>query len=204
MKKLILIASAALMLSACDKAGNSNPNDTTQENIQPVTEHAELTVVEKEDLNSLRTSPIEETANQAEYYLNHLESSSVQEIRAFIKKGLEEWEAFNSERADPNDPPLADFTDSDVAMEYRLEVKNHVYGSSVVETAYLNLISLSDSIELDKLIVNRGNCRADYRSGANPITYGNSMRFFLNCDPRNIREVIAVLKDGRQILMSPQ
>jgi hypothetical protein len=89
-------------------------------------------------------------------------------------------------------------------MQYRIEVKNQVFGSSVVETAYLNLISLSDSIEMDKLIVNRGNCRADYRSGANPITYGNSMRFFLNCDPRNIREVTAVLKDGRQIVMSPQ
>jgi hypothetical protein len=30
------------------------------------------------------------------------------------------------------------------------------------------------------------------------------MRFFLNCDPRNVREVVAVLKDGREIVMSPQ
>ena len=190
------------MVTGCDKTKTDAPDKTTQAEVQPVTEHAELTVVEKEDLNSLRTSPIEETANQAEFYLNHLDTSSVQEMRAFIKNGLEEWEAFNSERADPNDPPLPENTEAN--MEYRIDVKNHVYGSSVVETAYLNLISLSDSIEMDKLIVNRGNCRADYRSGANPITYGNSMRFFLNCDPRNIREVTAVLKDGRQVVMSPQ
>lgn len=202
MKRLIILTSVALMVTGCDKTKTDTPDKTTQAEVQPVTEHAELTVVEKEDLNSLRTSPIEETANQAEFYLNHLDTSSVQEMRAFIKNGLEEWEAFNSERADPNDPPLPENTEA--SMEYRIEVKNHVYGSSVVETAYLNLISLSDSIEMDKLIVNRGNCRADYRSGANPITYGNSMRFFLNCDPRNIREVTAVLKDGRQVVMSPQ
>ncbi|MCU4368291.1 hypothetical protein [Acinetobacter courvalinii] len=202
MKRLIMLTSFALMVTGCDKTKTDTPDKTPQVEVQPATEHAELTVVEKEDLNSLRTSPIEETANQTEFYLNHLETSSVQEMRAFIKKGLEEWEAFNSERADPNDPPLSENTEA--SMEYRIEVKNHVYGSSVVETAYLNLISLSDSIEMDKLVVNRGNCRADYRSGANPITYGNSMRFFLNCDPRNIREVTAVLRDGRQVVMSPQ
>jgi len=202
MKRLIILTSIALMVAGCDKTKTDTSDKATQAEAQPVTEHAELTVVEKEDLNSLRTSPIEETANQAEYYLNHLETSSVQEMRVFIKNGLEEWEAFNSERADPNAPPLPENTEAN--MEYRIEVKNHVYGSSVVETAYLNLISLSDSIEMDKLIVNRGNCRADYRSGANPITYGNSMRFFLNCDPRNIREVTAVLKDGRQIVMTSQ
>ncbi len=40
---------------------------------------------------------------------------------------------------------------TEASMEYRIEVKNHVYGSTVVETAYLNLISLSDSIEMDKI-----------------------------------------------------
>ncbi len=127
----------------------------------------------------------------------------VQEIREFITKGWDEWETLNRQEAE-KDVQQAPSDQSDATMQYRIEVKNQVFGSSVVETAYLNLISLSDSIEMDKLIVNRGNCRADYRSGANPITYGNSMRFFLNCDPRNIREVTAVLKDGRQIVMSPQ
>ena len=127
----------------------------------------------------------------------------VQEIREFITKGWDEWETLNRQEAE-KDVQQAPSDQSDATMQYRIEVKNQVFGSSVVETTYLNLISLSDSIEMDKLIVNRGNCRADYRSGANPITYGNSMRFFLNCDPRNIREVTAVLKDGRQIVMSPQ
>ncbi|GIT84542.1 hypothetical protein DSM16313_23240 [Acinetobacter seohaensis] len=202
MKKLIILISVVLLVTGCDKAKTGTSDKTIQSEIQPVVEHAELTVVEKEDLNSLRTSPIEETAIQAGYYLNSLETSSVQEMREFIKKGLEEWEAFNSVRADPNDPELVENTDAN--MEYRIEMKNYVFGSSLVETAYLHLISLSDSIEVARLLVNRGNCRADYRDGANPITYGNSMRFFLDCDPRNIREVTVILKDGRQIVMTPK
>lgn len=88
-------------------------------------------------------------------------------------------------------------------MQYRIEIKNQVFGGKhEVETAYLHLISLSDSITLDRVVV--GNCRADYRDGANPILYGKTMRFFLNCDPRNVREVVAVLKDGREIVMTAQ
>jgi len=89
MKRLIILTSVALMVTGCDKTKTDVQDKTRQAEVQPITEHTELTVVEKEDLNSLRTSPIEETANQAEYYLNHLETSSVQEMRAFIKNGLE-------------------------------------------------------------------------------------------------------------------
>lgn len=202
----MMLASIAMLTVGCEKkpeAAQAQNTAVQTEQIKPKEQTDKLTEKELQDLESLEKSPNEETASLAGYYLSNLEVTPVQEIREFITKGWDEWETLNRQEAE-KDVQQAPSDQSDATMQYRIEVKNQVFGSSVVETAYLNLISLSDSIEMDKLIVNRGNCRADYRSGANPITYGNSMRFFLNCDPRNIREVTAVLKDGRQIVMSPQ
>ena len=206
MKKIMMLATIAMLTVGCEKkpeAAQAQNTAVQTEQIKPKEQTDKLTEKELQDLESLEKSPSEETASLAGYYLSNLEVTPVQEIREFITKGWDEWETLNRQEAE-KDVQQAPSDQSDATMQYRIEVKNQVFGSSVVETAYLNLISLSDSIEMDKLIVNRGNCKADYRSGANPITYGNSMRFFLNCDPRNIREVTAVLKDGRQIVMSPQ
>lgn len=202
----MMLATIAMLTVGCEKkpeAAQAQNTAVQTEQVKPKEQTDKLTEKELQDLESLEKSPSEETASLAGYYLSNLEVTPVQEIREFITKGWDEWETLNRQEAE-KDVQQAPSDQSDATMQYRIEVKNQVFGSSVVETAYLNLISLSDSIEMDKLIVNRGNCRADYRSGANPITYGNSMRFFLNCDPRNIREVTAVLKDGRQIVMSPQ
>ena len=202
----MMLATIAMLTVGCEKkpeAAQAQNTAVQTEQIKPKEQTDKLTEKELQDLESLEKSPSEETASLAGYYLSNLEVTPVQEIREFITKGWDEWETLNRQEAE-KDVQQAPSDQSDATMQYRIEVKNQVFGSSVVETAYLNLISLSDSIEMDKLIVNRGNCKADYRSGANPITYGNSMRFFLNCDPRNIREVTAVLKDGRQIVMSPQ
>ena len=203
MKKIMMLATIAMLTVGCEKKPEVQNTAVQTEQVKPKEQTDKLTEKELQDLQSLEKSPSEETASLAGYYLSNLEVTPVQEIREFITKGWDEWETLNRQEAE-KDVQQAPSDQSDATMQYRIEVKNQVFGSSVVETAYLNLISLSDSIEMDKLIVNRGNCRADYRSGANPITYGNSMRFFLNCDPRNIREVTAVLKDGRQIVMSPQ
>lgn len=203
MKKIMMLATIAMLTVGCEKKPEVQNTAVQTEQVKPKEQTDKLTEKELQDLESLEKSPSEETASLAGYYLSNLEVTPVQEIREFITKGWDEWETLNRQEAE-KDVQQAPSDQSDATMQYRIEVKNQVFGSSVVETAYLNLISLSDSIEMDKLIVNRGNCRADYRSGANPITYGNSMRFFLNCDPRNIREVTAVLKDGRQIVMSPQ
>ena len=53
MKKLIILISVVLLVTGCDKAKTGTSDKTIQSEIQPVVEHAELTVVEKEDLNSL-------------------------------------------------------------------------------------------------------------------------------------------------------
>lgn len=207
MKKIMMLATIAMLTVGCDKQPEAAqaPNTAVKtEAVKAKVQTDKLTEKELQDLESLEKSPSEETAATAGYYLSNLEVTPVAEIREFIAKGWEEWETLNRQEAE-KDEQQAPSDQGDASMQYRIEVKNQVFGpNNVVETAYLHLISLSDRIVLDRVVVNRGNCKADYRDGANPILYGKTMRFFLNCDPRNVREVVAVLKDGREIVMSPQ
>ena len=193
-----------MLTAGCDKSPVSAQNTvTTTEEIKPKAQVDKLTEKEIQDLESLEKSPSEETASTAGYYLSNLEVTPVQEMREFIAKGKNEGEQLNRHEADNQSQETSN--QGDVSMSYRIDVKTQVFGpNSVVETAYLHLISQSDSIDMKQVIVNRGNCKADYRDGANPILYGQSMRFLLNCNPRNVREVKAVLTDGREIVMSPQ
>ncbi|EOR09931.1 MULTISPECIES: hypothetical protein [Acinetobacter] len=207
MKKIIMLATIAMLTVGCEKqpeAARAQNSVVQTEQVKAKLQTEKLTEKELQDLESLEKSPSEETAATAGYYLSNLEVTPVTEIREFIAKGWEEWETLNRQEAE-KDAQQAPSDQGDASMQYRIEIKNQVFGGKhEVETAYLHLISLSDSITLDRVVVNRGNCRADYRDGANPILYGKTMRFFLNCDPRNVREVVAVLKDGREIVMSPQ
>ena len=206
MKKIMMLVTVAMLTVGCEKkpeAAQAQNTAVKTEEVKPKAQADKLTEKEIQDLESLEKSPSEETASMAGYYLSNLEVTPVQEMRDFIAKGWDEWETLNRQEAEKEYQETSD--QGDATMQYRIEVKNQVFGpNNVVETAYLHLISLSDSITLDRVVVNRGNCKADYRDGANPILYGKSMRFFLNCDPRNVREVVAVLKDGREIVMSSQ
>ena len=207
MKKIMMLATIAMLTVGCDKQSEvtQEPNSALKtEAVKPTVQADKLTEKEIQDLESLEKSPSEETASLAGYYLSNLEETPVEEIREFITKGWDEWETLNRQEAE-KETQQAPSDQGDASMQYRIEIKNQVFGGKhEVETAYLHLISLSDSITLDRVVVNRGNCRADYRDGANPILYGKTMRFFLNCDPRNVREVVAVLKDGREIVMTAQ
>ena len=207
MKKIMMLATIAMLTVGCDKqpeVAQAQNNAVKTEAVKAKAQTDKLTEKELQDLESLEKSPSEETAATAGYYLSNLEVAPVTEIREFIAKGWDEWETLNRQEAE-KDEQQAPSDQGDASMQYRIEIKNQVFGGKhEVETAYLHLISLSDSITLDRVVVNRGNCKADYRDGANPILYGKTMRFFLNCDPRNVREVVAVLKDGREIVMSPQ
>lgn len=207
MKKIIMLATIAMFTVGCEKqpeAAKAQNTAVQTEQVKAKAQTDKLTEKELQDLESLEKSPSEETAATAGFYLSNLEVTPVAEIREFIAKGWEEWETLNRQEAE-KDAQQTPSDQGDASMQYRIEIKNQVFGGKhEVETAYLHLISLSDSITLDRVVVNRGNCKADYRDGANPILYGKSIRFFLNCDPRNVREVVAVLKDGREIVMSPQ
>ena len=206
MKKIMMWATIAMLTVGCEKqpeAAHAQNAVAKTEETKAAVKAEKLTEKEIQDLEALENSPSEETASTAGFYLSNLEVTPVEEIREFIAKGWDEWETLNRQEAE-KEAQQAPSDQGDASMEYRIEVKNFNYGSGVVETAYLHLISLSDSITLDRVVVNRGNCKADYRDGANPILYGKTMRFFLNCDPRNVREVVAVLKDGREIVMTAQ
>ncbi|MCO8079522.1 MULTISPECIES: hypothetical protein [Acinetobacter] len=203
MKKIMMLATVAILAVGCDKNSVAQNAKVKTEEVESKALIEKITEKEIEDLEALKESPSKETASLAGYYLSNLELTPVEEIREFIAKGWDEWETLNRQEAENEEQ--ASYDQGDASMQYRIEIKNQVFGGKhEVETAYLHLISLSDTITLDRVVVNRGNCRADYRDGANPILYGKTMRFFLNCDPRNVREVVAVLEDGREIVMSPQ
>lgn len=203
MKKIMMLATVAILAVGCDKNSVAQNAKVKTEEVESKALIEKITEKEIEDLDALKESPSKETASLAGYYLSNLELTPVEEIREFIAKGWDEWETLNRQEAENEEQ--ASYDQGDASMQYRIEIKNQVFGGKhEVETAYLHLISLSDTITLDRVVVNRGNCRADYRDGANPILYGKTMRFFLNCDPRNVREVVAVLEDGREIVMSPQ
>jgi len=203
MKKIMMLATVAILAVGCDKSSVAQNAKVKTEEVESKVLIEKITEKEIEDLEALKESPSKETASLAGYYLSNLELTPVEEIREFIAKGWDEWETLNRQEAENEEQ--ASYDQGDASMQYRIEIKNQVFGGKhEVETAYLHLISLSDTITLDRVVVNRGNCRADYRDGANPILYGKTMRFFLNCDPRNVREVVAVLEDGREIVMSPQ
>lgn len=207
MKKIMMWATIAMLTVGCEKqpaAAQAQNTVAKTEETKAAVKAEKLTEKEIQDLEALEKSPSEETAATAGFYLSNLEVTPVEEIREFIAKGWDEWETLNRQEAE-KEAQQAPADQGDATMQYRIEIKNQVFGPNhVVETAYLHLISLSDSITLDRVVVNRGNCKADYRDGANPILYGKTMRFFLNCDPRNVREVVAVLKDGREIVMTAQ
>jgi len=199
----MMLATVAILAVGCDKSSVAQNAKVKTEEVESKVLIEKITEKEIEDLEALKESPSKETASLAGYYLSNLELTPVEEIREFIAKGWDEWETLNRQEAENEEQ--ASYDQGDASMQYRIEIKNQVFGGKhEVETAYLHLISLSDTITLDRVVVNRGNCRADYRDGANPILYGKTMRFFLNCDPRNVREVVAVLEDGREIVMSPQ
>ncbi len=203
MKKIMMLATVAILAVGCDKNSVAQNAKVKTEEVESKALIEKITEKEIEDLEALKESPSKETASLAGYYLSNLELTPVEEIREFIAKGWDEWETLNRQEAENEEQ--ASYDQGDASMQYRIEIKNQVFGGKhEVETAYLHLISLSDTITLDRVVVNRGNCRADYRDGANPILYGKTMRFFLNCDPRNVREVVAVLEDRREIVMSPQ
>ena len=163
-----------MLTVGCEKQPEAaqTPNTVVKTEAVKVTVQADkLTEKELQDLESLEKSPSEEIASTAGYYLSNLEVTPVQEMRKFIAKGKNEGGQLN--RLEDENESQESSHQSDVLMSYRIEVKTKVFGpSSVVETAYLHLISESDSIDMKQVIVNRGNCKADYRDGANPIRYG--------------------------------
>lgn len=91
------------------------------------------------------------------------------------------------------------------SMQYRAGWEDQLLGpNDEIEKGYLVVISIDKSIVLDRIVVDRGECNTVYRDGVNPLKYGDTMSFFINCDPRDVTDVIGVLKDGREIKIPPR
>lgn len=93
---------------------------------------------------------------------------------------------------------------SDVSMEYRIDTNPRFAGVPLPDTSHLIVQSLSDNIDVDRVEVNRGNCPILPLDGQNPMSYGQTIKFVLRCNPRDIQEVKVYLKDGREVLMTPR
>lgn len=196
MKKIIILAVIAILTTGCDKS----PVEAQAQNTVAKTEEVKakvsadkLTEKEIQDLESLEKSPSEETASLAGYYLSNLEVTPVQEMRDFIAKAKNEKEYQKT----------ADQTGA--SMQYRAGWEDKLFGpNDEIKKGYLVVVSIDKSIALDRIIVDRGECNAVYRDGVNPLHYGDAMSFFVNCDPRDVTDVIGVLKDGREINIPPR
>lgn len=204
MKKIIILASIAMLIVGCDKSLVSAQNNATKtEAVKATVQADKLTGKEIQDLKSLEKSPSEETATTAGYYLRNLEVTPVQEMRDFIAKGGDEKETLDKQETEKEYQKTVDQTDA--SMQYRVGWEDQLVGpNDDIEKGYLVVVSIDKSITLDRIVVDRGECNAVYRDGVNPLQYGEAMSFFINCDPRDVIEVIGVLKDGREIKIPPR
>lgn len=181
MIKIIFLIITALLISSCEK----KPLDSN-ETIENETYTKDEILV---NLKNLTESPIQETAKKAENYLNNSSSYSKKEMTEFINDGWTEWEELNRELPDEE-------IQEEVHLQYRVEL--------ISDAPVLQIISLSDSVDIDRVEANRGNCRLKFRDGINPVVYGEAIRFYIFCDYRNIREVSVYLKNGNVVTMSPK
>jgi hypothetical protein len=196
MKKIMMWATITMLVAGCEKKPEAVQTQNTAaktEEVKPKVQANQLTEKEIQDLESLEKSSSEETASTAGYYLSNLEVTSVQEIRDFIAKNKHEKD--HQEKVDQ----------IGTSMQYRAGWEDQLFGpNDEIKKGYLVVVSIDKSIALDRIIVDRGKCNAVYRDGVNPLHYGDAMSFFVNCDPRDVTEVIGILKDGREIKIPPR
>lgn len=101
MKKIIMLLSLTMLIMGCDnKPATGTDTQVKTEEVKSKAQLEKLTEKEIEDLEALKESPSEETANKAGYYLSNLEVTPVGEIRKFIAKGWAEWEEINKFEAE--------------------------------------------------------------------------------------------------------
>ena len=195
-QKIILSSFLITLLVGCEKKPvieNKISEESTTVAQADISNDITSEELEKLRVISKDVSKSPDTTELAEKYLENINGYAVEEVREFI-----------TEYYDANQTPEQEVSESDVRMEYRVDVDSTVVNSQSVTTYYRDILSLSDHVEVDRVEVNRGNCPMQYSSGENPLGYGQSVRYILNCDPHNVREVKVYLQDGRELLMSPK
>jgi len=194
--KIILTICLTIVLVACEKKTNveSAPSETTaNEQATKAEIQNKITDEEVEKLRLISEDPnaLPAHAKLAETFLQSINGFKPEEIRELIA----EYEESQY---------IEEYPVQEISMEYRVDTNSQYIGNQLVHTYYLNVLSLSDSIDVDRIEVNRGNCPIAFRGGPNPVGYGQSLKFLLDCNPQDIREVKVYLKDGGELLMTPK
>lgn len=135
------------MIIGCDKkveegqaAQKWSMIDTIKENILTDEEESQLQSI----IDDVDSSGSEQKL--AQIYLDNPNSYKTQEIKDFIADHFAKQEEIERQ------------ANGDVSLEYSIDMEYNSYGSTSIPKFILKIMSLSDSIEIDHIEVNRGNC----------------------------------------------
>ena len=90
-------------------------------------------------------------------------------------------------------------------MSYRIESKDVHIGTEYATFYYVVVASESDDpVDISTINVNRGNCPVSSVRGQNHIlNFGQTYRFEIRCNPRDVKEVNLTMADGQELTMVP-
>ena len=90
-------------------------------------------------------------------------------------------------------------------MSYRIESKDVHIGTEYATFYYVVVASESDDpVDISNIKVNRGNCPVSSVRGQNHIlNFGQTYRFEIKCNPRDVKEVNLTMADGQELTMLP-
>jgi len=179
------------MVLGCDK---KNKNEEIQGELLP--DRVQKNNLTDEEINQLHlivddVNASTSTLKLAQIYLNDPNAYKADEIKDFIADYFTEQVDLEQES-------------NSINLEYSIDQYNLSTGYSVIPQYTLNVLSLSDGVQIDSVEVNRGNCEIAAKSTKPILNYGESSKFFLRCDPWSVREVKVYLVDGRSMIMTPK
>ncbi|MFG0750495.1 hypothetical protein [Acinetobacter ursingii] len=90
-------------------------------------------------------------------------------------------------------------------MSYRIESKDVHIGTEYATFYYVVVASESDDpVDIRTINVNRGNCPVSSVRGQNHVlNFGQTYRFEIRCNPRDVKEVNLTMADGQELTMVP-
>lgn len=93
-----------------------------------------------------------------------------------------------------------------VKLTYRFDSQTSRLGNTYVTLNNLIISSESDMpADIQQIRVNRGNCPVSGYAGQNHVlSFGQTYKVELKCDPRDVKEVNITMRDGLELTMKPR
>lgn len=119
-------------------------------------------------------------------------------LSEFIKKDCSELATYHESQE-------AAVQQTQYRMSYRIESKDVHIGTEYATFYYVVVASESDDpVDIRTINVNRGNCPVSSVRGQNHVlTFGQTYRFEIRCNPRDVKEVNLTMADGQELTMVP-